>query len=226
MTQDPGWFTDPSGALQQRYWDGDAWTERIRPYPPPGATSEGAVPAPALASSPGGGTAPVVQGVPVAPAPATPERRGSGWIPIVAVLVAVLGVLGFVLWRNSVDSAARRAAAVGALLGNSGGGTSYGNSFPSSQQVTYKVSVNGYSANAGGAGADVTYETPSGTQQGEVPDGWSRTFTFDAGDFVYVSAQNNGQGTVTCTIEVDGRILSTNSSTGEFMIATCDGRAG
>ena len=25
-----GWYRDPNGAFEQRYWDGDAWTERVR----------------------------------------------------------------------------------------------------------------------------------------------------------------------------------------------------
>jgi uncharacterized RDD family membrane protein YckC len=30
-TAPPGWYPDPQGARQQRYFDGDDWTERIRP---------------------------------------------------------------------------------------------------------------------------------------------------------------------------------------------------
>ena len=26
-----GWYADPSGAAQERYWDGRAWTEHVRP---------------------------------------------------------------------------------------------------------------------------------------------------------------------------------------------------
>ncbi|HEY5104935.1 MAG TPA: DUF2510 domain-containing protein [Acidimicrobiales bacterium] len=31
---DLGWFTDPTNALQERYWNGQAWTEQIRVAPP------------------------------------------------------------------------------------------------------------------------------------------------------------------------------------------------
>jgi hypothetical protein len=31
---DLGWYTDPTNALQQRYWNGQAWTEQIRVAPP------------------------------------------------------------------------------------------------------------------------------------------------------------------------------------------------
>jgi len=36
---EPGWFADPSGLPQERYWNGSEWTDGVRPYPaPPGAT--------------------------------------------------------------------------------------------------------------------------------------------------------------------------------------------
>jgi hypothetical protein len=42
----PGWFTDPSGRHQQRYWSGSAWTEHVTDAgvpgadPPPGSESQ------------------------------------------------------------------------------------------------------------------------------------------------------------------------------------------
>jgi hypothetical protein len=49
MTALPGWYPDPSGQFQARYWDGLAWTDRVvvagqeyvdRPVPPPQPVSE------------------------------------------------------------------------------------------------------------------------------------------------------------------------------------------
>lgn len=39
---DPGWYPDPKGTPQERYWDGHTWTDRTRPMtivlpPKPGA---------------------------------------------------------------------------------------------------------------------------------------------------------------------------------------------
>lgn len=78
----------------------------------------------------------------------------------------------------------------------------------------------------------ITIQTPSGSSQAAnraVPltsaagapgieiDG------FTAGDFVYLSAQNEGEyGTVTCRIRVDGDVVSEVTSTGAYTIATCD----
>ncbi|MFC9419921.1 MmpS family transport accessory protein, partial [Bacillus mobilis] len=50
------------------------------------------------------------------------------------------------------------------------------------------------------------------------------TFSMNRGDFVYISAQNQGSsGTVTCRISVDGVVVSTVTSRGGYTIATCDG---
>lgn len=29
-----GWYADPSNALQQRFWEGNAWTDQVRVAPP------------------------------------------------------------------------------------------------------------------------------------------------------------------------------------------------
>jgi len=83
--------------------------------------------------------------------------------------------------------------------------------------------------------ADVTMKRPTGTTQsspdlpmtveGETVPGLTMPFT--AGDFVYLSVQNNGstQG-VTCRISTDdGKVISENSSSSSYGIATCEGRA-
>lgn len=43
----------------------------------------------------------------------------------------------------------------------------------------------------------------------------------DPDQFVYVSAQIGGDGEVVCRIKRDGRTVSTATSDGEFVIATC-----
>ena len=85
--------------------------------------------------------------------------------------------------------------------------------------VTYEVTG---SANA----VDVTYENDDGgtSQEGEVPVPWSYTFTGEPGDFVYISAQNQGEsGSVTATIITDGDTFKTSTSSGAYVIATASG---
>ena len=72
----------------------------------------------------------------------------------------------------------------------------------------------------------VTAGTPGGgTSQRTGPLPITGTFTFKAGDHVYVSVQNQqGAGSVTCRITVDGLKVSENTSSGGYAIATCQGK--
>lgn len=75
---------------------------------------------------------------------------------------------------------------------------------------------------------DLTIENEGGnTEQFDdaaVP--YKKTFAVPRGQFVYISAQNQGEtGTVKCTITVDGVVLETAESSGRFVIATCSGSA-
>jgi hypothetical protein len=50
------------------------------------------------------------------------------------------------------------------------------------------------------------------------------TYMMDPGAFAYISAQNEGEsGSITCTITVDGQVISRNTADGAFTIATCQG---
>lgn len=79
----------------------------------------------------------------------------------------------------------------------------------------------------------ITAETPTGIQQNIVDlplknkqGGLGLHFEFLRGEFLYISAQNQGAiGTVTCRIEVDGQPVSINTSSGPYSIVTCEGSA-
>jgi hypothetical protein len=80
--------------------------------------------------------------------------------------------------------------------------------------------------------AEVTLETPTGSTQvsPDLPmgfkDGGKLTYTFSPGDFVYISAQNPDEyGSVTCRITVNGEVISENTASGSYAIATCKGHA-
>jgi hypothetical protein len=51
-------------------------------------------------------------------------------------------------------------------------------------------------------------------------------FCVSPGEFLYISLQNPmDTGSIECSIKVDGRIISRNSSSGGYVIASCDGTA-
>jgi hypothetical protein len=84
-------------------------------------------------------------------------------------------------------------------------------------KITYAV---------GGLGrADLTYENASGgTEQRTVTIPWSMTFSAPSGQFVYLSAQLDGSGSLYCEIVSDGTIVQQANSSGEYVIASCSGR--
>lgn len=50
--------------------------------------------------------------------------------------------------------------------------------------------------------------------------------TFSSGEFLYLSAQNSqDHGTIICRITVDGVVVAEVTSSGAYVIATCDGTA-
>jgi hypothetical protein len=78
---------------------------------------------------------------------------------------------------------------------------------------------------------DIDVRTPTGSRQisADLPLGTTDgrtglTMRFKPGSLVYMSVQNNeDHGMVTCRITVDGRVISENTASGGFMIATCNG---
>lgn len=96
---------------------------------------------------------------------------------------------------------------------------------PSSVEVVYLVGGSAHSA-------DITYQTPSGSaQQNKVAVPLTMRasgeeglhYTFPPDSFLYISAQNNGGGVISCTITVDGVTVSHNVAHGSYAIAQCDG---
>ncbi|HWD83309.1 MAG TPA: hypothetical protein VG497_30625 [Kribbella sp.] len=133
---------------------------------------------------------------------------------VIGGVIVVIAALAVLLNLGDKPAAAPPAAAV-----------SY---TPVTHTVTYVVE--GESTTA----ATYTIQTDDGgTQQGEADlplrnkaGGYGLTFDgFASGAFVYLSAQNdNGYGSVTCKILVDGDTISENTSTGGYAIATCSSR--
>ena len=117
---------------------------------------------------------------------------------------------------------------IGALVPVLAGLTAYAHYFGVSTLTTTHTVLYEATADAtygSGRTGMVTAQAPGGTTQrtGLLP--ITGTFTFHTGDFVYLSVQNQqGLGSVTCRITVDGVVVSENTSDGGYTIATCQGR--
>jgi serine/threonine protein kinase len=86
--------------------------------------------------------------------------------------------------------------------------------------ITYKV--------GGTSGrADVTYSTPSGSEQHDIDVPWQTSFKADEEDFdfpqVLAGTKGGGTRTITCEIYVDGVRVKSGKSIGEFKNVTCRG---
>jgi hypothetical protein len=145
---------------------------------------------------------------------ATPAKSANdGSKSITAALGSVLSAIALVWF---VFGGSR------AFLPNSAteGGPSPAQSFlgPSTRRVTYRVTGTALSAS-------LTYQNAQGgTVQRTVGLPWEASETFKDGDFVYISAQNQGDsGGVTTEILVDGTPWKKTTSDGAYMIASCDG---
>jgi len=85
--------------------------------------------------------------------------------------------------------------------------------------VEYKVTGTAFTV-------DVTYVNEDGgtSQESDVSVPWSYSFRRAEGEFVYISAQNQGNtGTVKVIIFRDGYLFKTSTSEGAYVIATASG---
>jgi hypothetical protein len=95
-------------------------------------------------------------------------------------------------------------------------------SHPTTHSVMYRVTT------GGNRRVDLTYENEGGNgeQRSNVRTPWQVSYRMQDGDFVYVSAQLQAYGIVTCEILVDGAVVETATSSGQYVIATCSGSVG
>lgn len=87
-------------------------------------------------------------------------------------------------------------------------------------RITYKV---------GGTAtkALITYTIPSGQEQqngARVP--WKRSFKAKDYSVLSLSAQNKGTGTISCEIDVDGKVKKKSTSSGAYAVVTCTASLG
>jgi uncharacterized repeat protein (TIGR02543 family) len=97
--------------------------------------------------------------------------------------------------------------------------TAYFEEKPPVPEVVYRITGTASSV-------DVTLNNPTGgtEQYSNVPLPKEYSYSSFSDDFVYISAQNQGEyGTVTVSIYVDGVLFKTSSSSGAYVIATASG---
>jgi hypothetical protein len=83
-----------------------------------------------------------------------------------------------------------------------------------------------YTVTGTASSASITYANKDeGTEQiADTAVPWSYSFDGITGNFVYISAQNQGEsGSVTVTIYINGSVYKTATSSGEYVIAYASG---
>lgn len=91
---------------------------------------------------------------------------------------------------------------------------------PTTRQVSYR-------ATASGVPADVNMTNSTGGMDQDyagIGAPLSATYTLPRGAFAYMTAQLRGRGSVTCVLSIDGAMVDTQTSNGEYQIATCKAR--
>jgi hypothetical protein len=89
-TTPAGWYADPQGQAQYRYWDGTAWTQQV--HGPAGAAPQPAPPAPPVPSAPPQSPGPAI-GAPGYVAPTPPRSKGRLIGQIAAVIVGIIVII-------------------------------------------------------------------------------------------------------------------------------------
>lgn len=135
---------------------------------------------------------------------------------LAATLLAVLALAGCKAPDNSDPNIATPPAAGGSAA--PGQPSKAAKPKSDTRLITYRV---GGTADS----ADVTYSTASGQEQQQgahLP--WTKSFKVkrDAFTMVDISAQNQGSGTVTCEIDVDGVKVKAAKSSGQYAVVSCD----
>lgn len=132
--------------------------------------------------------------------PAKPKSKKTGAITTIIAII-VLAVAGYIYYTQDM-----------------GGDLS---SLTSAKTYTVKYEIKGSASEV-----DITYTNAEGgtAQESGVKLPWTYTFNGKAGDFVYISAQNQGSyGSVTVTIYKDNTNFKSTTSSGEYVIASADG---
>lgn len=123
----------------------------------------------------------------------------------------VLGVLGLILSGLGAIGVFSVSNSLSTLMGSGD------SSSPATHRVTYQLAGSASSAS-------ITIENESGgTEQHTVSVPWTMEFQARQGQFVYLSAQNQGSGRLEAIIYVDGQPIQRAETTEQYGIASASG---
>ncbi|MPY64347.1 DUF2510 domain-containing protein [Streptomyces spongiae] len=164
MTQEtpPGWYPDPGhtsdGPATERWWDGKAWTDRIRPAEPAATWGPPTQPPP--------GPYPAAMG-PYPAYPPAPPRRGLRTGIAIAVAAAVLASIGVGVYALTNDGGNETAASSQGPGGQNGQGGPGGQGGPDGGQ-------GGPGGGSGGSGgSEGQSPAPDESAQPQIVDGYA-----------------------------------------------------
>jgi hypothetical protein len=192
-----GWYPDPGGSRQQRYFDGNQWTEHFAggQQPPPPQNKK--------------------------------SRTGwivAGALGGVLLVLIIAGIAGTPSDEESAQPSvpASSTAAMPALPSLPAQTASPAPTFDQpttiNKQITYEV-------HSDGPLMTVSYfdELNNMTQVSDQPADWSTSFTGKATYQMHsMSAQTKGEQ-VSCKITVDGTVVASDTASGRYAVVVCSG---
>jgi hypothetical protein len=134
------------------------------------------------------------------------RRRGLAITGVVlGALSVIVGLSTQALYSAAINSVAESISSASA------------ESFDKEHTVTIEVTGDSTDAN-------ISYTTGGGSEQASNPSlPFTKDITVKGDSYGSVTATNGQTGnTVTCTVKVDGKQISTNTSTGQYASASCD----
>jgi hypothetical protein len=125
------------------------------------------------------------------------------------------------------SSAAAAAASEAAAASSTAAAASASQAAASRAEELRLASQITYSVTGDSGSASITYSADSHfsiAQESDAQLPWSKDLTIPTGDFRFlsISAQNSGDGDITCAIAIGGKVVNTITSSGAYAIASCN----